>query len=70
MKNKGAWGEWVLIKRNIVFTGIAGGMAEQPAGIGETNGLARLARMMTDAKNTESAITAVVSWGTVKHIKR
>ncbi len=53
-----------------MFTGIAIGTAEQPAGIGETNGLARLARMMTDVKNTEFAITAVVSWGIVKHIKR
>ena len=61
LKNKGACGEWVPIKRNIVFTGIAIGTVEQLAGLGETNGLAGLARMMTDAKNTESAITAVAS---------
>ena len=49
---------------------IVSGAVEQLAGIGETNGLARLVRMMTDAKNTEFAITAVASWGIVKHIKR
>ena len=53
-----------------MFIGIVSGTVEQLAGIGETNGLARLVRMMTDAKNTEFAITAVVSWGIVKHIKR
>ena len=45
LKNKGACGEWVPIKRNIVFTGIAIGTVEQLAGIGETNGLAGLARV-------------------------
>ncbi len=59
-----------LIKKEIVFIGVAAGMGELLVGTGETNGQEWYVQMMSAAKSTEPVKTAMVLWESVKHTKK
>ncbi len=59
-----------LIKKEIVFIGVAAGMGELLVGTGETNGQEWYVQMMTAAKSTGPAKTVMVLWESAGRTKK